>query len=166
MNVKELLNSMEKYKKLEEEIEFYENIDLEYLTKDDLIFIHDSQISQFGGIYGVRDEGLLDSVSKGPYQEIFGEELYPSIFDKAAKYLYDFSTYQIFLDGNKRIGLSASTLFLEINDYELDMSFKELYDLTMSVANGKINEIKDISNIFSEKSIKIEKLNESELERE
>lgn len=144
---------MDNIRKEEESIELFENSGVTYLTKDDLQFLHDTEVEQFGGLYGVRDEALLDSVSKAPYQSVFGQDLYPSVFDKAAKYLYDFSTYQIFLDGNKRSGLCTAAMFLKMNGYELDMDFSQVYDLTMKVANGQIESIEEISSIFEEHAI-------------
>lgn len=115
--------------------------------------MHDKQIEEFGGIYGVRDGGLLDSVSKAPYQSCFGSDLYPSIFDKAAKYLYDFSTYQVFLDGNKRAGLCTASMFLKMNGYELDMNYTQVYEMTMSLANGDIQSLEEISKLLEKNSI-------------
>lgn len=144
---------MDAYKKECEEYELYENSGVTFLTKEDLVFLHDSQIEEFGGIYGVRDEGLLDSVSKAPYQSCFGSDLYPSIFDKAAKYLYDFSTYQVFLDGNKRAGLCTASMFLKMNGYELDMNYAQVYQMTMDLANGNIQSLDEISKLLEKNSI-------------
>lgn len=153
LNLQEILKNMDTYKKECEEYELYENSRVTFLTKEDLIFLHDSQIEEFGGIYGVRDEGLLDSVSKAPYQSCFGSDLYPSIFDKAAKYLYDFSTYQVFLDGNKRAGLCTASMFLKMNGYELDMNYAQVYQMTMDLANGNIQSLNEISKLLEKNSI-------------
>lgn len=150
---------MEAYTKECEDFELYENSGVTYLTKDDLVFLHDHQIKEFGGIYGARDEGLLDSVSKAPYQSCFGSDLYPSIFDKAAKYLYDFSTYQVFLDGNKRAGLCTSSMFLKMNGYDLNMDYSQVYGLTMDLANGKIQSLEEISNILERNSVLDQEIN-------
>ena len=123
------------------------------LTKDNLTDIHDYGIEKYGGLYGVRDENLLDSVSKAPYQDMFGSELYPTPFDKAAKYLVDFARYQIFLDGNKRTGLYASVTYLKMNNIKLELSSMDMYNMTMNIANGKITEASDVSRIFRENSV-------------
>lgn len=153
LDLQEILKNMDAYKKECEEYELYENSGVTFLTKEDLVFLHDSQIEEFGGIYGVRDEGLLDSVSKAPYQSCFGSDLYPSIFDKAAKYLYDFSTYQVFLDGNKRAGLCTASMFLKMNGYELDMNYAQVYQMTMDLANGNIQSLDEISKLLEKNSI-------------
>lgn len=123
------------------------------LTKDQIIFIHDDGIKNYGGIYGIRDEGLLDSICSSPYQSIFGTDLYPTIFDKAAKYLFDFAHYQVFLDGNKRTGLTTAIAFLNINGFNLELTPTETYNLTMHIANNILTEIKDISKILEDNSI-------------
>ena len=167
LKLQEILDSMKDYESKLEELELFASTDIICLSKEKIIKIHDNGVEEFGGIYGVRDEGLLDSVSKAPYQSCFGSDLYPSIFDKAAKYLYDFSTYQVFLDGNKRVGLGTSTMLLMANGYELNMDFSQVYDLTMDIANGKITEITDISKILEANSVKTINNNlESEIERE
>lgn len=153
LDLQEILKNMDSFRKECEEFKLYENSGATYLTKEDLIFLHDKQIEEFGGIYGVRDEGLLDSVSKAPYQSCFGSDLYPSIFDKAAKYLYDFSTYQVFLDGNKRTGLCTASMFLKMNGYELDMNYAQVYEMTMNLANGNIQSLEEISNLLEKNSI-------------
>ena len=40
------------------------------------------------------------------------------------------------IDGNKRIGLAAALVFLEINGVEINQGTKRLYELTMPVACG------------------------------
>ena len=82
------------------------------LTTKDIIDIHDKMVDDFGGEYGIRDESLLASLRDAPYTEFFGEAQYPTVLSKAAKYLFDFTFYQVFIDGNKRVGLSVANAFL------------------------------------------------------
>ena len=122
-------------------------------TKDYLIYLHDLGIKEFGGTYGIRDEGLLESVAATPYQSVFGTDLYPTPFDKAAKYLLDFARYQVFVDGNKRTGLITCIAFLKANNIELTLSQLDKYNLTMSIANNKITELEQVSKILEENSV-------------
>lgn len=121
--------------------------------KDDIIFIHDTMIREYGGLYGVRDEGLLDASVSNPYQSVFGEDLYPSVYDKAAKYLFDFAHYQIFNDGNKRTGLATMEAYLIANGYDFTMDAKTQYQFVMDIANNKYVEIPDIAKIIEENTI-------------
>lgn len=122
-------------------------------TREQIEKIHDMGIEKYGGSFGVRDENLLESVVSNPYQSVFGEDLYPTPFDKAAKYLLDFARYQVFIDGNKRTGLLACTSFLKANNIGLTLSSLDVYNLTMSIANNQIEECSDISKILKENSV-------------
>ena len=117
------------------------------LTYDDIIAIHEAMIDRFGGAPGIRDHGLLENVVNSPTQSVFGVDLYPSVYDKAAKYLFDFAHYQIFIDGNKRTGLACLGLFLEMNGYELNMTPEEEYEFTLDIANNRYNEVKDVAEV-------------------
>src|SRR3989338_4817336 len=114
-----------------------------YLELQHVIAIHDTLIDRYGGIKGLRDEGLLSSAISQPAQNVFGEELFPDIPSKGAAYAYYISENQPFLDGNKRTAIASALTFLRMNDYELkaslDESNKELYDLMMKLANKKIS---------------------------
>ena len=106
----------------------------EYVFSKDIIEeLHDYVIKEYGGSYGVRDMNLLDSVVKAPYQTGFGMDLYPTIIDKASKYLFDFAHYQIFIDGNKRTGLQTCISLLDINNIELNMTAEQQYFLVMDI---------------------------------
>ena len=48
------------------------------------------------------------------------------------------------IDGNKRIGVHAMLVFMKINGYDLEYSQKELIDLMLGVAEGKM----DYTNIL------------------
>lgn len=122
-------------------------------TKEQIVAIHDKGIERFGGSFGIRDENLLNSVCTTPYQEVFGAELYPSVFDKAAKYLLDFARYQVFIDGNKRTGYLSCLSYLNANSIELKLTPLEMYNLTMRIANNDITEVKDISDTLKANSV-------------
>ena len=123
------------------------------LTKESILTLHKIAIDIAGGELTVRDDNLLESVSVTPYQSIFEEDLYPTLFDKAAKFLFDFCHYQVFVDGNKRTGVLAMQSLLELNGYDINLTNEEVYDLAMDIANNRLNEIPDISKILTEKCI-------------
>ena len=58
------------------------------LTRDEACAIHDASLLRFGGLAGVRDEGLLDSALAQPFQSVFGQDLYPTLAEKAARYAF------------------------------------------------------------------------------
>lgn len=120
----------------------------ETLSVEDVEYIHQEMCRKYGGETLIRDENLLESVCTGPYQEVFGETLYPSVIDKAAKYLFDFCTYQVFVDGNKRTGLGTCLALLKKNGYELTYPPVLTYELCMGIANGRYQSSLEISNIL------------------
>lgn len=134
------------------------------LSYDDIVMIHDEMVKMFGGSLGVRDVGLLESVCLSPYQSMFGQDLYPTIIDKAAKYAFDFANYQIFIDGNKRCGLATMTAFLNINGYDLTLSSEQQYFLMMNIANKVYVDSRDVAFILQDHVRFIDK--EAELECE
>lgn len=75
-----------------------------------------------------------------PLQSYGGEDLYPTIIDKAVRLAFGLINNHPFIDGNKRIGTHAMLVFLALNDVELSYGDDELIDVIMSVAAGKTNE--------------------------
>lgn len=121
--------------------------------REDIEQIHNFGLEKYGGANGVIDENLLNSVIVNPYEEFFGQTLYPTVFDKAAKYMFDFSNYQVFRDGNKRVGIDTADEYLKANGYNLNMSFSECYQVAMNIANHTYTEPSEISEILQAHSV-------------
>lgn len=111
----------------------------EFVDKADVLAIQARQIEKFGGMAGIRDEGLLDSALAQPQATFFGELLHPTIAEQAAAYLYHLAQNHPFLDGNKRTAFATMIAFLSINGYDLDLTQEEAFDLLMRVARGRIS---------------------------
>lgn len=144
-----------KFKKFEKALQrLGENREDEILTMDIILYLHKYAVTEFGsGDLAVRDQNLLESVVITPSQNVFGQDLYPTVFDKAAKYLLDFSRYQIFVDGNKRTGVLAMIQELAINGYDLKMSSEKLYETTLKIANNEITETSELAAILRENCV-------------
>jgi death-on-curing protein len=82
---------------------------------------------------------------------MFGEELYPTIEEKAAILLYLLTQNHPFVDGNKRTALSACFWFLENNGYTLRVENEELYQFTLAIASGEKD--KDVVTIWIQEHI-------------
>ena len=72
------------------------------ITKEEALAIHSAVVARFGGIDGVRDEGLLESALAQPFQSFAGIDLYPTDEAKACRYAYGIIKDHPFADGNKR----------------------------------------------------------------
>lgn len=94
-------------------------------------------LSMFGGLGGVRDEGLLDSALGRPKQLFaYGK---PSLFELAAEYAVGIVKNHPFLDGNKRAGFIAAALFLEINGQRFQAPEEQVVVHTFGLAAGEID---------------------------
>ena len=109
-----------------------------FFEYEQVVKLHSSLIEQTGGIDGVRDKKLLDSALKVPFQTFEGNNLYPDILDKASQLCYSLIANHPFVDGNKRIGVHLTLLFLKLNAIELDYSQQELIDFGFGVACREI----------------------------
>lgn len=67
-----------------------------------------------------------------------GDDLYPSVPDKAAALMHSLVMNHPFIDGNKRVGTHAALAFLLANDFTPLMSPDELAQTTLAVAEGKM----------------------------
>jgi death-on-curing protein len=111
---------------------------MEFLTAEQVLFIHARLIAETGGQHGVRDLDMLLS-ALGRVQASFNQEdLYPDLFIKAAALMDSLIRNHPFLDGNKRTGITAAGLFLLRNGYHLRVESDYLVEMTMRVAQSQI----------------------------
>ncbi|MGN0677023.1 MAG: type II toxin-antitoxin system death-on-curing family toxin [Ruminococcus sp.] len=111
------------------------------LTKKQVILLHKDIIEQSGGSSEIRDEGLLDSALKAPFQTFAGTELYPTIIEKASRSGYSLIKNHAFVDGNKRIGAHTMLVFLTLNDIEIEYEDNDFIQLVLGVASGEISDV-------------------------
>jgi death-on-curing protein len=109
------------------------------LTKEQIIALHRDLIGAYGGSDGLRDEGLLDSALAAPFQTFDGQSVLPSIQQKAVRLGFGLIMNHPFVDGNKRVGVHTMLTFLAMNGIELKYTQKELYEVILDVASGKVS---------------------------
>ena len=109
-----------------------------FLDIDDVIELHATQLAIFGGLSGIRDRGLLESALAHPQSSFGGEFVHDGLFAMAAAYLFHIVSNHAFVDGNKRAGLLSAVIFLDLNGIRIDRPSEELYELTMAVAERRI----------------------------
>ena len=118
-----------------------------FLTLDDIIESHQNQIDTYGGSHGIRDIGLLESAIAQPEASFGGQYLHADIFEMAAAYIYHLVMNHPFVDVNKRVGLEAALIFLEINNENLSASDEELVDLVLKTTAGQVGK-REIAEFF------------------
>ncbi len=109
------------------------------LSKEQIILLHTQLLEKTGGCDGIRDDALLDSALNAPFHSYGGTDVYPSIYQKAARLGYGLVKNHAFIDGNKRIGAHAMLVFLALNKVELDYTQEELSDIFLKIASGESN---------------------------
>ena len=107
-------------------------------NKKRILKLHGDLIKIFGGIDGIRDENLLDSAIETPFQTFGGQDLYPTLIEKAVRLGYGLIKNHPFLDGNKRIGAHAMLTFLDINGAEIKFDDDELIEIIFGVADNSV----------------------------
>lgn len=110
-----------------------------FLTLDEVLAIHADQIERYGGSFGIRDRGLLESALAMPEATYSAQDLHPSICEKAGAYLFHLVKNHPFVDGNKRVGLAAALAFLGMNDLKLAATDDELVELVLGIAEGRFS---------------------------
>jgi death on curing protein len=109
-----------------------------WVPADAVLAIHDEQISEHGGIRGVRDLGVVDSALARPRNlAAYGK---PDAAALAAAYAFGLCSNHGFLDGNKRTAYVVAEVFLDLNGYATDVSDDAIVNTIMAVASGVMGE--------------------------
>lgn len=107
--------------------------EVEYLALEDLLVL----VRRLG-IGPVRDLGLLDAAGVRPRSSAYGEDAYPTLELKAAALLHSIVTNHALVDGNKRLGWLATTVFLDINGRTVELTDDDAFELVVAVADGRL----------------------------
>ncbi|MDP4644197.1 MAG: type II toxin-antitoxin system death-on-curing family toxin [Opitutales bacterium] len=113
----------------------------EYLhpSVDQVIAIHGKVIAKSGGSDDIRDKGLLESAVAAPQATMFGVPIFQDGVEIAAAYLFYLCQNHPFIDGNKRVALATSLVFLSINGLLSETRLHEdtWLEFTLDVASSK-----------------------------
>ena len=107
----------------------------EFLSLEDLLDI----VSALK-IGPVRDLGLLNAAALRPQTTLMGQDAYPSTATKAAALLESLTKNHALIDGNKRLGWAACSIFLSLNALTIQetVSNDDVYELVIAVASSQI----------------------------
>ena len=109
-----------------------------FLGLEEVLEIHHDQITRYGGTEGIRDLGLLQSALSMPQAGAGNQYFHADLFEMAAAYLFHIVRNHPFVDGNKRTGVTAALVFLEMNGIEIRASDQALVQTVLAVAEGKL----------------------------
>lgn len=122
-----------------------------FLTLDEALAIHAHQIARYGGSLGLCDRGLLESALAMPAATYGGDYLHPSLHEQGAAYLFHLVRNHPFVDGNKRVGLACSLVFLRLHGIRIRASDDDLVELVVDVATGQRSKA-DVAVFFRERA--------------
>jgi death-on-curing protein len=105
--------------------------------KQEVLDIHARLIEEFGGSYGLRDEGALESALVAAENREYYENT--ELATCAATYAYHLTQAHAFIDGNKRIAAAVSEIFLEINGARLNATNEQIVGLFLDIAAGNLS---------------------------
>ncbi len=125
-----------------------------YLTKAEIIKINKEMITKFGGQHYLRNPESLTHMLEEVQGFLFGEELYPGLFNKASFLLERIICGHFFFDGNKRTGVEACKIFLELNGYRLILNYSDIIDKSKQISTNNIDR-KSLIDWLKENSKKI-----------
>jgi death-on-curing protein len=109
----------------------------EFLSWDDVLYLHERSLAEHGGSAGIRDRGLIESAIAQPQQDYcFGGADHFAI---AAAYAFHIAQAQAFLDGNKRTAIAAALIFLNLNGIATRGRSDELYEAMIAIAERRLD---------------------------
>lgn len=107
-------------------------------TLQDIYELHKQLENAFILSSGVRDENLLASAVNTPFQTFMGNDLYPSLYDKAAQLCYGIANNHPFTDGNKRTALHSMYVYLIINGFDITATQQDVENMIIDIAAGNM----------------------------
>ena len=121
----------------------------------DIYELHTQLENAFVLSSGVRDENLLASAVNTPFQTFMGNDLYPSIYDKAAQLCYGIANNHPFTDGNKRTALHSMYVYLIINGFDITATQQDVENLIIDIAAGNMTNT-ELAQWLQENTVEID----------
>lgn len=126
-------------------------------TIQDICELHTQLEEAFILSSGIRDKSLLASAVNAPFQTFMGNDLYTSIYDKAAQLCYGIANNHPFTDGNKRTALHSMYVYLIINGYDIIAPQQDVENLIINVAAGRMHNT-ELSKWLQKNTVQTENL--------
>lgn len=122
-----------------------------WVSRDAALAAHLEQLAEYGGAEGIRDEGLFESAMARPKNlATYGD---PDAAALAASYAFGLARNHPFIDGNKRVALVVSELFLEKNGLAIVAGDAEMLAVFFDLAAGELGE-DELADWFRERIAK------------
>ena len=109
------------------------------LTLAEVLRLHADLVAATGGAEGVRDLARVESALAQPLATFDGSDLYPTVVHKAAALGFALIQGHPFIDGNKRIGHAAMSVFLVLNGFNISADVDVQESVVLAVASGTLS---------------------------
>jgi len=111
---------------------------IDWLSKDEILAVHEQVLAAHGGSAGIRDEGLLESALGRPrHLAAYGQG---DLVDWAAAYAHGIANNHPFIDGNKRTAFVAAALFLECNGWRVVAPEEQVVQMFLGLADKSVSQ--------------------------
>jgi death on curing protein len=111
-----------------------------WLKREWVDALHFQQLKRFGGLYGIRDEGAIESALARPINQwAYGQA--DDLAALAAAYGYGLARSHGYSDGNKRIAFVGMAVFLDLNGAVLEAPESDVVEVMLRVAAGEQSEV-------------------------
>lgn len=90
----------------------------QYLNREELLSLNEQSVLKLGGNAGIQSPRAFEVILDQPKQVVFGQEVYPTIWLKAAYMMQQIIKTPVFVDGSKRTAGLVVLLFLQENGYQ------------------------------------------------
>jgi len=116
---------------------------IKYLTFEEVVEINRRMVLTYGGFFAegnnnLANPGSLAYIVAAIRGSFFGQDLYPTLVEKAAALAWKIITTHVFYDGNKRTGIEACRLMLDLNGYTMKID-REVIEVTVQICEGRIS---------------------------
>lgn len=129
---------------------------MQYLGYRQVLLVYRRVIEETGGTWGVRDEGLLRAALARPQSSFGGQDLYPTLFEKAAALAESLALNHPLVDGNKRVAWECLDLMLEMNGHLMTVSYDQGFDLIMRIVQRQAT-VQDVAEWLAKHTRRIPK---------
>ena len=114
-------------------------MEIEFLTLEDVLALHDELIQRYGGTPRLRDAGLLEAALAMPQAGFGGQYFHEFPHEMAAAYLFHLVRNHAFVDGNERVALACAILFFKINRVPYSITEEEAAESILAAASGNMD---------------------------
>ena len=110
-----------------------------YPTADEVVAVHARLIARFGGSVGIRDRGGLESALARPQSGY-----YTDIIQEGAALWESLSQNHPFADGNKRVAVTVTAAFLQVNGYRLTFNDNQAFSFVIGLYETRSLRFKEL----------------------